>query len=161
MKSVAVAALAIGLAAGGASAQSNAADTESKFGIGLQSAWPSYGISGLYDMSETVTLQAVIGALGTVTNFGGRAMYRFQTAPKYDLFAFGTVGLWRVAGSYDESVVGAGGGAGIELDWASIFDDGEFPPLYSTIDIGFVAASWDAYAGWSGFTMGGSLHYRF
>ncbi len=163
MTSVVLAGMAIGLVAGGASAQSNAENQDSPFGIGFQSSWPSYGISGLYDMSDQITVQAVIGALGTVTNFGGRLMYRFQTAPVYDLYGFGSVGyLGYDYGFGSEGVVGFGGGAGIELDWASIFEsaEGGFPPLYTSIELGFMLANFEHY-NWSGFSMGGSLHYRF
>ncbi len=139
-------------------------ESDSPFGIGFQSSWPSYGISGLYDMSERITLQAIVGALGTVTNFGGRALYRFQMEDKYDLFGFGAVGALRY--SYiglSESALGFGGGAGIELDWREIFspEDRSFPPLFSTIDIGFMANTFESYGGYSALSLGGSLHYRF
>lgn len=133
------------------------------FGIGLQSSWPSYGLSGVYDMSDRITLQAVVGALGTVTNLSGRALYRFDQREKYDLYGFGTAGLWRYDYTIDtESVVGFGGGAGIELDWRSIIspDDNSFPPLYSSFDLGFVLADFDFYD-FSGLYFGGGLHYRF
>jgi hypothetical protein len=144
--------------------QAAAQDAESgRFGVGLQSSWPSYGLSGIYDMSDQITLQAVVGALGTVTNLGARALYRFNQQEKYNLYGFGTAGLWRYDYTIDtESVVGFGGGAGIELDWREIIspEDGSFPPLYSSFDLGFVLADFDHY-NFSGFSFGGGLHYRF
>ncbi len=147
---------------GVASAQDG--ESNSPFGIGFQSSWPSYGISGLYDMSEQITLQAIIGALGTVTNFGGRALYRFQMEDKYDLFGFGAVGALRYSvPGFSESAIGFGGGAGVELDWQRILtpEDNSFPPLFSTIDIGFMANTFDTYGSYSALSMGGSIHYRF
>jgi len=136
-------------------------DSASPFGIGFQSAWPSYGISGLYDVNEQITVQAIIGALGTVTNFGGRGIYRFQIEPKYNLYGFGTVGLWRYDYTIDtESVVGFGGGAGVELDWRRILEDDSFPPLYTSLDLSFVLANFEYY-NFSGISTGGGVHYRF
>jgi hypothetical protein len=139
-------------------------ESDSPFGIGFQSSWPSYGVSGLYDMSERITLQAIVGALGTVTNFGGRALYRFQLEDKYDLYGFGAAGALRysVAG-FSENAIGFGGGGGVELDWRRIFtpEDDSFPPLFSTIDIGFMANTFETYGNYSALSMGGSIHYRF
>ena len=147
---------------GGVSAQ--AGESDSRFGIGFQSSWPSYGVSGLYDMSDRVTLQAIVGALGTVTNLGGRALYRFQLEDKYDLFGFGAVGALRYSVTgFSESAIGFGGGAGIELDWQAIIspDDDSFPPLYSTIDLGFMGNTFETYGDYSALSMGASIHYRF
>jgi hypothetical protein len=138
-------------------------DSQTRFGIGFQSSWPAYGISGLYDLNEQITLQGIIGAFGTVTNLGVRGLYRFQTEDKYDLYGFGTAGLWSYDYSIDtENVIGFGGGAGIELDWRRILtpDDNSFPPLFSSIDIGFVVADFEYYD-FSGLVIGGGIHYRF
>lgn len=158
---LAIAALAI---PGTAAAQvDESAESTSRFGIGFQSAWPSYGISGLYDISDRITAQAIVGAFGTVTNFGARGIYRFNLQDGYNIYGFGTAGLW----SYDyivdtESVIGAGGGVGIELDWRSLLssEESRFPPLFTSIDLGFVLANFDHY-NFSGISFGGGLHYRF
>ena len=160
-----VAIMVLGLAAVLPVERSYAQDAEpaTRFGIGFQSSWPSYGISGLYDLSEQITLQGIIGAFGTVTNFGVRGLYRFQTEDKYDLYGFGTAGMWSYDYSVDtENVVGFGGGAGVELDWRRILtpEDNSFPPLFSSIDIGFVLANFEHYD-FSGVTIGGGFHYRF
>jgi hypothetical protein len=39
-------------------------------------------------------------------------------------------------------------------------DGSGFPPLFSSIDLGFVAASFDNY-NFSGLVIGAGLHYRF
>jgi len=152
-----------GVAAAFAPTQLTAQESDNKFGIGIQSSWPSYGLSGIYDMSDRITLQAVVGALGTVTNLSGRMNYRFDIREKYNFYGYGTAGLWSYDYTIDrENVVGFGGGAGIELDWRKIIspEDNSFPPLYSSFDLGFVLANFDYY-NFSGFVMGGGLHYRF
>jgi len=141
-------------------------DSTSPFGIGFQSSWPSYGISGLYDLNEQVTLQAILGALGTVTNLGGRGIYRFQIEDKYNLFGFGSVGVLRYGGNNilaSESAIGLGGGAGVELDWRRILspDDDSFPPIYSSFDIGISFNTFENYGGYNSVGMGGGIHYRF
>ena len=39
---------------------------QSKYSIGFQSSWPSYGLSGKMDVSDDLTAQAVIGFAGNV-----------------------------------------------------------------------------------------------
>jgi hypothetical protein len=142
---------------------------ESRFGVGFQSAWPAYGLSGLYDVNDRVTAQAIIGAFGTVSTLSGRLIYDFQQQPKHALYGFGTTGVWRhsysVLGVSDsESSFSAGGGAGIELDWRAIVDgdaaEPTFPRLFSSFDISFVATSFEFYD-FSGLVIGAGLHYRF
>jgi hypothetical protein len=141
----------------------------SRLGVGFQSSWPAYGLSGVYDVSDRITAQAVVGAFGSLTTLSGRGLYRFQTEEKYSMYGFGTVGIWRhsfrgLGTSANETSPGVGGGAGIELDWRQILDasgnGSGFPPLFSSIDLGFVAASFDNY-NFSGLVFGAGLHYRF
>ena len=136
----------------------------SPFGIGFQSSWPAYGISGLYDVSDAFTAQAVLGLLGTVSTISGRGLYHFQRMPKYRAFGFGTVGLWRYGygNSLHENTVGIGGGGGVELNWQTIINSEEssFPPLFSTVELGLTFANFDNYS-WNAFGLGVGIHYRF
>jgi len=155
--------LATALIPGGANAQSNGDASSSRWGVGFQSSFPAYGLSAVYDLSEPITLQGVLGAFGVLNTFSARVLYRFQRERAYDLYGFGTAGIWRYSTSlYNETPVGVGGGAGIELDWRSLFspDDGSFPPLFSSIDLGFTAVSFDHY-NFNGLSIGAGLHYRF
>jgi hypothetical protein len=155
--------------AGELSGQSNG--EVGRAGIGFQSSWPAYGISGTYDLNQRLTGQAVVGAFGTLSTFSARGLYHFQREEKYSLFGYGTAGVWRhsfrILGTSDsETSPGLGGGAGIELNWRGILDGNGsgnasgFPPLFSSIDLGFVAASFDNY-NFSGMVIGAGLHYRF
>jgi hypothetical protein len=142
--------------------------SDSPYGIGFQSSWPAWGVSGIYDVNDRFTAQAVLGAFGTLTTLTGRGLYHFQRDPAYSLFGFGTLGIWRhsfrvARVNETETSVGIGGGAGVELNWQRILsrDDGStFPPFYSNIDIGLTFATFDAYA-WSALTIGVGFHYRF
>lgn len=144
------------------------AQEASRFGIGFQSSWPAYGISGIYDVNDKVTAQVVLGAFGALTTISARGLYHFQKEQKHSLYGYGTAGLWRhsfrgFGVSETENSPGLGAGAGVELNWREIIDDGDeptFPRLYSSLDLGFVAASFDHY-NFSGFVIGGGLHYRF
>ncbi|MEZ4417907.1 MAG: hypothetical protein R3E10_19280 [Gemmatimonadota bacterium] len=140
---------------------------DSPYSIGFQSSWPSYGLSGRYDASDQIQLQAVVGALGEVTNFSGRVNYDFQDKEKYDVYGYGAVGMWRYAYSIlgvsdAETTIGLGGGAGFEFDLQEAFspDDDSFPPLFWSLEAGFVLASFDNY-NWSPFVFGGGIHYHF
>lgn len=144
-----------------------AAQDSSPYSIGFQSSWPSYGLSGRYDASDQLQFQAVVGALGEVTNFSARINYDFQDKEKYDVYGYGSVGMWRYA--YDilgvsdsETSVGLGGGGGFEFDLQEVFspDDDDFPPLFWSIELGVAFASFDNY-NWSLFSFGGGLHYHF
>jgi fluoride ion exporter CrcB/FEX len=159
-----VGALLLGVTAMDATAQA-AADTtsSSRFAVGFQSSFPAFGVSAILDLGDQIAVQGVLGAFGTVSTFSGRGIYCFQQERAYNLYGFGTVGLWRWSGfGISENSVGVGGGGGIELDWRAIFspEDGSFPPLVSSIDIGFTAANFDNY-NFNALTIGAGLHYRF
>ncbi len=153
--------------AGELAAQSNG--DVGRVGLGFQSSWPAYGVSGTYDLNQRLTGQAVVGAFGTLSTFSARGLYHFQREEKYSLFGYGTAGVWRhsfraLGTSQSETSPGLGGGAGIELNWRGILDGSGngsgFPPLFSSIDLGFVAATFDNY-NFSGMVIGAGLHYRF
>ncbi len=140
-------------------------DTDSPFSLGFQSSWPSYGISGRYEVNEKAMVQAVIGALGTVTNFSGRVLLDLQQEEKYDLYALGTVGMWRWGGGGalpSETSVGFGGGVGVDLDLQKLIspDDEDFPPLFWNIEIGVIIANFDNY-NFRPFALGTGFHWAF
>lgn len=156
------------VAAEGIQAQASP-DAPGRMGLGFQSSWPAYGLSGTYEVNEKVTAQGVIGAFGSLTTLSARGLYHFQREEKYSLYGYGTAGIWRhsfriIGVSESQTSPGVGGGAGVELDWRRLLDSegngSGFPPLFSSIDLGFVAASFDNY-NFSGLVIGAGLHYRF
>jgi hypothetical protein len=146
-------------------APAGAQERSSPFGIGFQSSWPAYGLSGLYDVNDKITAQLVVGALGSWTTVTGRGLYHFSQQEKYNIYGFGSAGMYRysfraLGASESESSLIVGGGAGMEFPLRKLFNDEDFPPLYWSFDLGFSAGSFEHY-NWSGFIWGGGIHYRF
>jgi len=132
-----------------------------KMGVGFQSSWPSYGVSGIYDMNQTMSAQAVLGLLGGWTTLSGRGLYRFTEHPVIDPYGYGMVGMWRYdSGFADASAVSFGGGGGIDFDLRHFAPD--FPPLYLNMELGLSVVNLDL-AGYTGAIMafGAGFHYRF
>lgn len=134
--------------------------SELPYGVGAQWAAPAYGVSGMYDFSEEVSGQVVLGFFGPVSAFSGRILYRFQKSDAYDLYGYGTVGSWNY--SRGGSSVGFGAGAGLEYSWPKLLDNSEAPPLFGNIEVGFVTLS-NEFEGYnfSSFVYGVGIHYRF
>lgn len=140
-----------------------------RYGIGLASSWPAYGISGTIQVSETLTGEAVLGFFGTVSNFGGRIWYRFNRNETYDIYAYGGLGVYRYTGfdsilldlNRTESVLGIGLGAGVEAGLPKLFDDEDLPPIFLNAELGLALASFEYYTGFSTLSLGFGVHYRF
>ena len=127
---------------------------------GLQSSWPSHGLSVKMDFTDKITGQAVVGFLGTLNNYSVRGLYKFKKEQFYDMYGYGSLGLWTWSDSFyaDESVVGVGGGAGIEYDLRGL--DSSFIPLFVSAELGLNIASFDHY-NFSSLGLGVGLHYKF
>lgn len=140
-----------------------------RYGIGLASSWPAYGISGTIQVSETLTGEAVLGFFGAVSNFGGRIWYRFNRNETYDIYAYGGLGVYRYTGfdsilldlNRTESVLGVGLGAGVEAGLPKLFDDEDLPPIFLNAELGLALASFEYYTGFSTLSLGFGVHYRF
>ncbi|HET6567517.1 MAG TPA: hypothetical protein VFG50_06095 [Rhodothermales bacterium] len=136
-----------------------------RFSVGFASSWPAYGISGTMQVNEKVTAEAVVGFLGAVTNLSGRGWYRFNRKPSYDLYGYGAVGVYRygysaLGASDTESVLGLGGGVGIEASLGKLLKDEDFPPIYVNTELGLAFANFEHY-NFSSFIWGAGVHYRF
>ena len=129
-----------------------------QYGVGLAASFPAYGFSGMYDVSDQLSAQAVVGFGGVLSTATGRVLYRFNQKPAYDLFGYGSAGAWFGLG---ETVPAIGGGAGVEVNWGRVFNAEDFPPLFSTFEVGFATLIGDDLSGFSLLSGGGSLHYRF
>lgn len=136
-------------------------DTDKQFGIGPGSAFLSFGISGTYDVNETITAEAIVGFLSSLTSIGGRVWYRFNRNEGYDLYGFGGVSFLRFGGLFDESAVGVSGGAGVEIGLPQVLDNPDFPPIFLNLDIGIGVTTFDVYDGFSALGGGGGIHFRF
>lgn len=136
-------------------------DTDKRFGIGTGSAFNAFGISGTYDVNETITAEAILGIFGSLTSLGGRVWYRFNRNEGYDLYGFGGVSFLSYGSFIDEDAVGVSGGVGIEVGLPQLIGDPDFPPIFLNADIGLGFATFDAYDGFSLFGGGGGIHFRF
>lgn len=137
---------------------STAAD-RGKFGVGFQSSFPAWGLSGMYDLNRDLSLQAILGFLGDLNTYAGRGVYRFHNDDAWNAYGYGMLGLWThtfLNRSY--SAVGFGLGAGIEYDWRA-FDE-NLPPLFWNLELGLGFVNLDYY-NFSTFMFGVGVHYRF
>ncbi|RUM64628.1 MAG: hypothetical protein DSZ05_07215 [Sulfurospirillum sp.] len=129
---------------------------------GFQSSWPSHGLSVKMDFTDKITGQAVVGFLGDLHNYSVRGLYKFTKERFYNMYGYGSIGLWTWDSDYvgweDESVVGIGGGAGIEYDLRGL--DSSFIPLFVNAELGLNIASFDHYD-FSSIGIGVGLHYKF
>jgi len=133
---------------------------ELPYAVGTQWSAPAYGVSGKFDLSKKVTGQAVLGFFGTVSQFSGRILYRFQKNNAYDIYGYGSVGSWNY--SFGGSAVGFGGGVGLEYSWPKLLDNADVPPLFGNLELGFVTlgTEFEGY-NFSSFGFGIGIHYRF
>ncbi len=135
---------------------------DGRYSVGFATSWPSYGLSGTLHLSEALTAEAIAGFFGTVSNFGGRAWYRFNRNEAHDLYAYVGASIHRYSFLNDaENVLGLGGGAGVEVSMRKILDNDDFPPIFWTAEVGLAYADFDVFDGFSTMTFGSGLRYRF
>jgi hypothetical protein len=112
---------------------------KTKFGAGLQNTPPQGGISGIYNHSQKISFQCVIGS-----SIGGRFIYRFYRQDNYNLYGYGgfSLGLYYYHDNYyydyydpdPGTRLGLDGGCGIEYNLKSISND--LPSIYTTMELG-------------------------
>ncbi len=119
-----------------AAAQTLQAQEES-IGVGVQYQYPSFGLSGMFDVTEDVTVQGTVGFIGTVQTYGVRGLYHFTSDTFWRAYGYGEVGLinWQVAGDTETSF-GGGIGAGVEYGLQAFNE--ELPPVYYNANVGVV-----------------------
>lgn len=62
---------------------------ETKFGIGFQSTFPAWGLSGMMDVNDKVSVQGILGAFGDLNIYAGRGIYRFRKEPMWNTYGYG------------------------------------------------------------------------
>lgn len=139
---------------------------ETKFGVGFQ----GWGISGMMDVSDKVSVQGILGMFGDLRTYAGRGIYRFRREPLWNAYGYGMVGMW--SGSYSkwdayrgdyveetETAMGFGAGGGIEYNWQAFSPN--LPPIWWNLEAGIGSVGFDHYNDFSAFMFGGGAHYRF
>ncbi len=136
------------------------ARSEFRYGVGFQSTFPAWGISGMMTINETMAAQAILGFLGNLNTIAGRGLYTFREEQHWDAYGYGMLGYWSygAAGISRESAIGFGVGAGFQYDWRA-FDDG-LPPIFWNLEVGLGVVNLDNY-NFSSMMFGTGLHYRF
>jgi len=159
-------------------AQQKQEEKKTKFGIGFQASIPAFGISGMMDLKDKVAIQAVLGPFGDLKTYTGKGIYRFKKEPTWNVYGYGTLGIWRCTGydvnSWDlnkttETVLGLGAGAGIEYDWLILWkavfpklSETSLPPLFFNLELGLSSIKFKKIEeDFSDIIFGAGVHYRF
>ncbi len=134
---------------------------QGRIGLGYQGMFPASGIHAKYDVTDRITAQGVIGFWGTISTYAARGIYKFSDSG-YPIYAFGTLSKFNYdgyLGTAADSVIGYGGGVGIEYNWQDLVG-ADIPPLHWNIELGFIGVSSSfGYSGLGGIFFGGGLTY--
>lgn len=94
--------------------------TGSELAIGVETMWPTYGLSAKLEVDPLVTVQGTLGTFHSIKHLSGRVSYKFSTEPDYNLYSFGMAGLYRDSDDdLFDSKIGIGAGVGVEYDLSS------------------------------------------
>ena len=150
------------------------AQEEGKYKIGFMASFPSYGLSGIMKINDKVSVQGILAPMGDLSSYSVRGLYKIQEEETWHTYSYGSIGIWKheyeeVVNSSNyynlttetktESAVGFGAGVGIEYDW-SIWYGEDFPPISSSLEIGFGSVGLDNYE-YSAISIGAATHYKF
>lgn len=148
-----------------------AQDVKRTFGIGLQSSFPSFGISAKYAITEQSVVQATIAPFGasmdggsvSMNFYGARYIHRFpdsdQRSVSLDPYLFAGGGLLSYKqnftafglGTSTENMFGYSAGAGVELIVAGKFG--------ISLELGYGKMSFSGGVAASSILSGGGLHF--
>lgn len=119
----------------GAQGSSPPANVDRTLGIGMQSSFPVWGASVMYNAGPKISAQGVLGAFGTLKMYGARVLYRLDRGANARPYVFGSLGMFSYDGyrlsssgySLDkttETVFGFGAGGGVEYFFEGLSDLG-------------------------------------
>ncbi len=130
--------------------------TRPSTGVGVQLTWPAYGVSGILDLGDRLSVQAVLG-VGYGLGLTGRALYRLTPQELFTPYGYGALGYWSSYSTFG-GVPNFGAGVGAEADLRRFIED--LPPLFGHVEAGIGGV---AYSGgtWLFFQVGPAIHYRF
>ena len=131
------------------------------YGIGVQKLGAGWGISGVADINDQLSGQAVLGPFGDMHVYAVRGLYSFYRRMDWKLYAFGQGAYLKYRHNPDESRESAlsfGAGVGLEYDWRRDFPD--MLPFFWNIELGLMTDRLD-HKSISGLRIGAGVHYRF
>jgi opacity protein-like surface antigen len=150
--------------------KASAQDGNRTIGVGVQTAFPVYGLSAKIGITDQIVAQAVIapfsgssGSVGYSINFyGARGIYRFSEPDKMAVpYAFAGVGLIRStlnlgSSSSSSNLLGWSLGAGLE------FFPGFLDNLGASVEVGYGAMNvGNLGVSLAALTYGVGIHYYF
>jgi len=146
-------------------------NADTRYGVGFQSSWPAWGLSGMFDVNEDISVQGILGFIGDLKTYAGRGLYRFRKEDGWNAYGYGLIGAWSYTGikftgySFEETtetVMGFGAGVGIEYDWRNWMGNSDLPPIMWNVELGIASVSFDEVDyDFSTFMFGVGAHYRF
>ncbi len=133
--------------------------------LGIQSSYPSDGLSIKIDTSDRVAFQTIFDPLGTERSISFRGIYKFKKEFYYNIYGYGEVGFWNWDRRYynNETVdtFGYGLGTGVEYDLRDL--DAGFIPLFVNIELNlhFFDTTDEYYYDDQELGLGFGVHYKF
>jgi hypothetical protein len=133
--------------------------------LGIQSSYPSDGLSVKVDTTDKIAFQAIVDPLGTERGFSFRGIYKFKRDFFYNIYGYGELGFWnwdrRYYGDSDLNTVGYGFGTGFEYDLRGL--DTNFIPIFvnAELNIHFFDKEDSYYEDSEELGLGFGVHYKF
>lgn len=137
-----------------------------KYGVGFQSTWPAWGLSGQMDINDKISGQLTFGSVDDTNVYSLRGLYNLKKSSEpfaHNYYGFAAVGseTYSTVDLYGdtsrESTFIFGFGAGVE---GAPFKNA---PVWLSFEMSVSFASFDNYSGsyGPGLNMGIGAHYRF
>jgi len=130
--------------------------------VGVETGTLTGGLSVKYPYSDTLTVQGIVGAIGTLTTFTARGLYHFSGFNAAQFYGYGSAGFLRASGNLitsSETAFGVGGGIGVEYDLQKAFP--ALPALSLDAEIGATLVNFDNFSSFNVLNLGLGVHYRF
>ncbi len=134
-------------------------------GLGFQSSFPAYGLSGVIRANDRIAVQGILGFFGDLNSYYGRVLYRFSDRQAdwgyTNLYGYGMAGLFSYpwfdneGSPTRESTAGFGAGLGWEAQLKST-------PVAFNLEIGLGVVDFkEADYKFSAIMLGAGIHYYF
>jgi len=133
--------------------------------LGIQSSYPSDGLSVKVDIGQRTGFQAIADPLGTERSLAFRGIYKFKQDIFSNIYGYGEIGFWNWDRRYysNETInsFGYGVGGGFEYDLRGL--DANFIPLLVNVELNlhFFDEEDNYYYDGEELGLGFGVHYKF
>jgi hypothetical protein len=126
-----------------------------RLGGGLQSVFPEFGYSGIFNISKHSAIQGIFISTDSALIYGGKYIYRFMRRPTHNFYGYGMLGHFTFI-TPEELVSAPGTIYGIGLEFTTNDFIGNFK---YHVEIGYssVGSPWDSPE--PGIIYGGGIHF--